>query len=399
VSQSVAHITHVVDPSLLRGCAEVERTERGWLPHRLPRSARDQCSDAQLHAAESQPSGVRLVFRSKATVVELDLLRTTVSITGMPARPDGRVDLVVDGQLTDQKTTSAGDVVRVNPASGESTVERGTIGTSRFSGLPAHDKTIEIWLPNSERTELVGLRTDHPIQPPPPDGRRVWIHHGSSISQGSNAAGPSTTWPAIAAALAGVEPVNLGLAGSAMLDQFTARAIRDARAEAISVKIGINLVNTDLLRHRAFAPAVHGFLDTIRDGHADVPLLVVGPLYCPIHETTPGPAAFDVSALAAGEIKFQATGDPDEAARPGNPLGKLTLTHIRDQLETIVAQRSPTDPLLHYLDGLSLYGPADSVEHPLPDNLHPDARTHHMIGERFAHLAFGTTGVLSPDAV
>lgn len=98
-------------------------------------------------------------------------------------------------------------------------------------------------------------------------------------------------------------------------------------------------------------------------------------------------------------MKFRATGDPDEAARPGNFLGKLTLTHIRDQLETIVAQRSSTDPLLHYLDGLSLYGPEDSIKHPLPDNLHPDATTHRMIGERFAHLAFGPTGVLSPGAV
>jgi len=54
VAQSLAHIIYIVNPSLLRGCAEVERTERGWLPHRLPRSARAQCSDARLRAAESQ---------------------------------------------------------------------------------------------------------------------------------------------------------------------------------------------------------------------------------------------------------------------------------------------------------------------------------------------------------
>ena len=69
--------------------------------------------------------------------------------------------------------------------------------------------------------------------------------------------------------------------------------MRDTPADLISVKIGINLVNTDLMRLRAFAPAVHGFLDTIRDGHPTTPLLVVSPLFCPIHEDTPGPTAPD----------------------------------------------------------------------------------------------------------
>ena len=212
--------------------------------------------------------------------------------------------------------------------------------------------------------------------------RKRWVHHGSSISQGSNALSPSTTWPALAAALAGVELVNLGFSGSALLDPFVARAIRDQPADIVSVKLGINLVNADLMRQRAFGPAVHGFLDTIREGHPDTPLIVVGPLYCPIHETTPGPGAFDVDALVRGEVRFVATGDPAEASRPGG-LGRLTLTYIRAQLATIVARRQVDDPAISYVDGLTLYGPADAQEHPLPDNLHPDAATHQLIGERF----------------
>jgi hypothetical protein len=65
--------------------------------------------------------------------------------------------------------------------------------------------------------------------------------------------------------------------------------MRDTPADLVSVKIGINLVNTDLMRLRAFAPAVHGFLDTIREGHPTAPLLVVSSMLCPIHEETPGP--------------------------------------------------------------------------------------------------------------
>ena len=225
---------------------------------------------------------------------------------------------------------------------------------------------------------MVALRTDAPVSPVPPAGR-VWLHHGSSISQGSNAASPSTTWTALAATSAGVELVNLAFSGNALLDPFTARALRDTPADVVSVKIGINVVNADVMRLRAFGPAVHGFLDTIRDGHPSAPLLVVSPLYCPIHERTPGPGDFDHAALASGVVRFRATGEPGD--------GKLTLEVIRDELAQIVSQRE--DPQLHYLDGLSLYGPADYAELPLPDELHPDGAAHHRIAARFTELAFG----------
>ncbi|MBJ7340501.1 SGNH/GDSL hydrolase family protein [Mycolicibacterium sp.] len=375
--------SHPITADLLRGLAELERTERGWLPHRLPARARAQCADPQLAAVEAQPSGVRLAFRTRATTVELDLLRTRTILLGVPDRPDGTVDLLIDGHLTRQMVTAGGEVVRVDPATGHTESERGSVGTVRFTGLNAKNKDVEIWLPHYERTEIVALRTDDAITRTPHSGRRVWLHHGSSISQGSNAASPSTTWPAVAAALGGVELINLGLAGSAMLDPFTARTMRDTPADVISIKIGINLVNGDVMRVRAFGPAVHGFLDTVRDGHPDSPLLVIGPLYCPIHENTPGPGAFDVEALAAGQIRFNATGDPADATR-----GRLTLSVVRDQLTEIMAARAVDDPQLYYLDGQELYGTDDFADRPLPDNLHPDASTHEIIGQRFARLAF-----------
>ncbi len=244
-------------------------------------------------------------------------------------------------------------------------------------------KDIEIWLPHNETTELVALRTDAPVEPAPDRGRKVWLHHGSSISHGSDAASPTTTWPALAASLGDVELINLGLGGSALLDPFTARAMRDTPADLISVKIGINLVNTDLMRLRAFGPAVHGFLDTIREGHPTAPLLVVSPILCPIHEETPGPSVVDLTDLGKGQLRFRAMGDPAEQAD-----GKLTLRVIRDELARIVEQRASEDPNLYHLDGRDLYGDADSAELPLPDDLHPDAATHRRIGERFAELAF-----------
>ncbi len=97
--------------------------------------------------------------------------------------------------------------------------------------------------------------------------------------------------------------------------------MRDTPADLVSVKIGINLVNLDLMRRRAFGPAVHGFLDTIREGHPTTPLLVVSPLLCPIHEDTPGPGTFDVDALGEGEVRFLATGDPAEVPPASSRCG------------------------------------------------------------------------------
>ncbi|WP_030355606.1 GDSL-type esterase/lipase family protein [Streptomyces scopuliridis] len=376
--------TTPITASLLRGVLDLERTERGVLPHRLPARARQQIPDGQLAMAESQPSGVRLAFRTRATAVELDVVATKRVYAGAPPRPDGVYELLVDGRLAGRASATEGDTLTIDMASGITQNRPGPVETLRFTGLPDDEKDVEIWLPHDETTQLAALRTNAPVHTPPPSGRKVWLHHGSSISHGSNAATPTGIWPALAAALGKVELVNMGFGGSALLDPFTARTMRDTPADMISVKIGINIVNTDLMRLRAFGPAVHGFLDTIRDGHPSTPLLVVSPIYCAIHENTPGPSALDPSAMSEGRLRFVATGDPAQSA-----AGKLTLTVIRDELARIVQQRAATDPNLHYLHGLDLYGEADHAELPLPDGLHPDPATHQRIGERFARLAFG----------
>ncbi|MFB7629788.1 GDSL-type esterase/lipase family protein [Streptomyces sp. NPDC056149] len=380
-------ITTPLTPDLVRGALDLEHTAHGLLPHRLPARARAQYADGQLAMAESQPSGVRLAFRTRATVVELETLPTKRVYVGAPARPDGVYDLLVDGQLAGQHSVFGGATLTIDMATGTFEHQPGPTGTLRFAELPDRVKDVEIWLPHNETTELVALRTDAPVEPAPDRGRKVWLHHGSSISHGSDAASPTTTWPALAASLGGVELINLGLGGSALLDPFTARALRDTPADLLSIKMGINLVNADLMRLRAFTPAVHGFLDTVREGHPTTPLLVVSSILCPIHEDTPGPCAPDFSSLSTGQLRFVATGDPADRAN-----GKLTLNVIRDELARIVAQRAAEDPNLYYLDGRELYGEADFAELPLPDGLHPDAAAHRRIGARFAELAFSDDG-------
>ncbi|QUH06197.1 lipase [Saccharopolyspora erythraea] len=373
--------TTAISGNLLHGALGLEHGAHGVLPHRLPRAAWMQ-ADQQLVMAQAQPSGVRLALRTAATVVELDAHRTTMAYRGVAPRPDGCYDLLVDGELAGQVISTGGTAEIVDIATGERETRTGPLTTVRFAGLPKRKKRVEIWLPHYERIEMVALRTDAPVEPVQPGERPVWLHHGSSISQGSNATSPTAIWPALAAAHGKVELVNLGFSGSAMLDPFVARTMRDLPADLISIKIGINLVNGDVMRLRAFGPAVHGFLDTIREGHPSKPLLIISPILCPIHEDTPGPGAPD---FTDGVMRFRATGDPAEV-----PAGKLTLRTIRQELAEIVRQRSAEDPHLHYLDGRALYGEADATELPLPDRLHPDTATHRLMSERFGALAFNS---------
>jgi hypothetical protein len=161
-----------ITPELIHGAVELERTQVGLLPHRLPVSMRAQCQDAQLAMAESQPAGVRLVCQTAATVLELVVLPTKRVYVGMAPRPPGMYDLLVDGRLTHQESAREGWTLNIDIATGAATVVPADPQTLRFDGLGGGSKTIEIWLPHDATTELVALRSDAPIVPAPATVKR-----------------------------------------------------------------------------------------------------------------------------------------------------------------------------------------------------------------------------------
>ncbi|WP_082501068.1 SGNH/GDSL hydrolase family protein [Agreia sp. Leaf244] len=386
------HVTVPLTSRFIRGAHRLEAGENGVVIHRLPEWALEQAADAQLALVETQPSGVRIVFSSVATSVDVTVRRFRTTLVGFPERPDGVLELAVDGEVIQRQTTDGGDTTTIDMATGASAVRSGPLFVARFAGLPEVSKVIEIWLPHNESLEIVSVTVNAAVDVVPAQDRH-WVHYGSSISQGSNAIRPTDIWPVVAARTSGVDLTNFGFGGSALLDAFMARIISDVSADAITLKIGINLVNTDAMRLRAFRSALHGFIDVIRDGHPLTPLVLISPIYCGIHETTPGPSGFDLTEIAGGRVRFVADGAPGE-----KPAGQLTLTIIRDEMERIVRERAITDPHLHYLDGLLLYGEHDAREHPLPDNLHPDESTQRMMGERFVQLAINRLNLFtSPE--
>ena len=377
-------ITTILNTEFVDGVAELEPVDRGLRPHRLPRNVRERDADPQLSLMEAQPSGARVAVVTDARRIELEVHATRVSYRMMP-RARGAIDVVIDGAHFQSYPLTGGDALELDTATGTGSTTAGGIDSIVLDELAPGRKTVEFWLPHNEAVDLVGLRSDAPLEPAPRSGP-LWVHHGSSISQGSNAANPTGIWPVIAARRAGARLHSLGFGGSALVDPFLARVIRDAPADVISVKLGINVVNLDAMRLRSFVPAVHGFLDTIRDGHPATPLLLVSPLFCGIHEETPGPGSIDVASIGTDAVQFTATGTRGDTAQ-----GRLTLQVIRDALAEVIRARRD-DPHLHYLDGLELYGAADAEDYPLPDALHPDGETHRLIGTRFADRVFALRG-------
>jgi hypothetical protein len=174
---------------------------------------------------------------------------------------------------------------------------------------------------------------------------------------------------------------SLGFGGQCHLDQFVARTIRDTDMDVVSLKVGINVINMDSMRERVFVPALHGFLDTIRERRPDVPIVLVSPIYCPSAEHAPGPTVPN----AAG--RFVTLSGHDEIR-----AGCMTLTRVRELIRTAAAlRREAGDAQLHYVDGLTLFGAADAGE--LPDDLHPNPAGYRRMGARFARCVFSDDGL------
>ncbi len=360
------------------GALDVDRTETGISPRRLPAWTRPQIPDLFMEFMVTLTSGVRLAFRTDSPWIELDAMPTGFAFAGMVPHPIS-FDLVVDGQRVARQQGDFGTRLVIDLVTQDVQVEPGDPAALRFEDLGSEMKSVELWLPQNAATELRSLRVaDGSVVEPPQRTRRRWAHYGSSISHCLEAHGPTEIWPAVAARLGDVELEQFGFAGQCHLDQFVARSMAAQRADVISLKVGINVVNADSLKERTFAPALHGFLDTLRESQPDTPILVVSPIICPMAEDHPGPTIPD----GQGGFRIVPEGPAELRAT------SLTLQRIRAIVaDAVESRRAQGDTNLFTFSGLELFDESDAPT--LPDGLHPDGDGYVRIGERFAALAFG----------
>jgi hypothetical protein len=247
-----------------------------------------------------------------------------------------RLDLTSDGELLESVTVPKGSA------------------SARFAPLPAGEKALEVWLPQTAPICLEALSADADAGIRVlPDRRPRWTTYGSSITHCGSAHSPARTWPAVVARSRGANLTCLGFGGQCHLDPLMGRVIRDTPADFISLKLGINVQGGATLNGRTFMPAVIGLVTCIREKQPRVPIAVVSPIISPPRETT------------------------------DNIVG-MSLCRMREQLEDAVARlQRAGDACIRYVDGRELFG-EELVEDYLPDLLHPNGDGYEILGKRFA---------------
>lgn len=344
--------------ALLTGSAHLSPGPAGglWI-QRIEPDLRFQVPDPFFQWVQLTPAGVHLRFQATSQV----------NLTLMPYTPPGeswtgtvRTTTPEAKEITAYSHTTGG-VVHLEPGPGQGRFEPGTPLTI---SVPPSSAVTEILLDQHWPVEIMELSGQ--AEPQPAQGRR-WVHYGSSISHGYEAKRPDLRWVEQLAEARNLDLVDYSLSGNAQLDNAVARSISRNEADFITLAVGINLANADSMRQRTFVPALHAFIDTIRDAHPRTPITVISPIYCPIQENTPGPV------VQGPDGRFHAA-----SRAVDNDAGALTLVLIRELIDSAVSARH--DDNLHVLNGLDFLGPEDAAT--LEDLLHPNQAGIDLIAQR-----------------
>ena len=182
------------------------------------------------------------------------------------------------------------------------------------------------------------------VEPAPLQPR--WLAYGDSITEGWITSTPAQAWPAVVGRTLALDAINMGYAGAARGEIVSAEHIAELEADVITVAHGTNCWSRTPHTAAQVAEGMRAFLDVVRQGHPETPIVVVSPIVRPDAEDTP------------------------------NRLG-ATLVDLRAAIEDVAAERNH----VWLVPGLPLV-PAEQ----LPDGIHPGDVGHAAMAEAIAPI-------------
>jgi lysophospholipase L1-like esterase len=314
----------------LRGCAwprsldvTYPRCDPGPDGLRLP---------ADTRAAAAIPAGVRFVFLGEPTALEVDY-RTESDDLGYRGEEAGTHFVIFRGN---RRVDSAAATL------GEGTVR---LRLDQEIGDREEEVPATLYLPEGMRPTVLALRPKGGEIRPAPEQLR-WLCYGDSIVEGWRASEPSAAWPHIVGRRHDLDVINLGYAGAARGELPSAQEIASLPADLISVAHGTNCWSRTPMNAELFRAGLHAFLDLVRAGHPNTPIVAISPILRKDAEATP------------------------------NALG-TSLADLRDAFEDAVKQRREHgDMRLHLIAGRDLV-----PEKHLPDGIHPNDDGHQIMAD------------------
>ena len=207
-------------------------------------------------------------------------------------------------------------------------------GEGDLTWVETADRSIG-YLPAKPGVRVVSVGGD--VEPAPPQPR--WLAYGDSITEGWVTSTPAAAWPAVVGREYGLDAINMGYAGAARGEIASAEHVAELPADVITVAHGTNCWTMTPHTAAMVAEGLRAFLDVVRQGHPETPIVVVSPIVRPDAETTP------------------------------NRLG-ATLQDLRRAIEDVAAARADVE----LVPGAELVR-ADQ----LPDGIHPGDEGHAAI--------------------
>lgn len=222
---------------------------------------------------------------------------------------------------------------------GSGTVDLEGAGVGELTWVEGDDRSIA-YLPLVAGVRVASVDGD--VNPPPVQPR--WLAYGDSITEGWITSSPAQAWPAVAGRALSLDVCNMGYAGAARGEIASAEHLAELDADVITIAHGTNCWTRTPHTAAMVAENLRAFINVVRQGHPQTPIVIVSPIVRPDAEATP------------------------------NRLG-ATLVDLRAAIEDVAAERKDVS----LVPGLPLVAPDQ-----LPDGIHPADEGHAAIASAVA---------------